>query len=72
MITKASNGWLEKLKKRHNIVFQNLCNESASASDTTGNEWKIDLQGPKDYKPHNVFNVDDTALFYKRLPDRIL
>jgi len=26
----------------------------------------------KDYEPHNVFNADETALFYKCLPDRTM
>jgi len=30
---RASNGWLEKFKKRHNIVFRKLCGESANVRE---------------------------------------
>jgi hypothetical protein len=35
---KASNGWLENFKVRHNIVFKSICGESASTNLTIVNE----------------------------------
>ncbi|XP_046750601.1 tigger transposable element-derived protein 6-like [Diprion similis] len=70
---RASNGWLQKLKKRHNIAFRKLCGESASVNDDVCSEWKTKLKLLlKDYEPQDVFNADDTALFYKCLPDKTL
>jgi hypothetical protein len=70
---KASNGWLENFKKRHDIAFKKVCGESAAVSDEVVNEWKINLSElPEGYKPCNVFNADETALFYKCMPDKIL
>ncbi|KAK8785434.1 hypothetical protein V5799_008202 [Amblyomma americanum] len=36
---KASNGWMERFKKRHGIVFSRCCGESASVNPSTVNEW---------------------------------
>lgn len=68
---KASNGWLENLKKRHNITFKKICGESASVDDKVCDEWKASLSEMiKTYDPKNIFNADETALFYKCLPDK--
>ena len=31
---KASNGWLESFKKRHNIIFGTMCGERGDVNDT--------------------------------------
>ena len=68
---KASNGWLEKFKNRHGIVFRALCGESASVDSTTVEEWKKRLPTLIDsYSTENVYNADETGLFFKLLPDR--
>lgn len=70
---RASNGWLDNFKKRNNIVFRKLCGESASVNNDVCNEWKTKLELLlKDYEPQDVFNADETALFYKCLPDETL
>jgi hypothetical protein len=61
---KASNGWLENFKKRHDIAFKKVCGESTAVSDNVVNEWKINLSELlEEYKPCNIFNADETALF---------
>ena len=63
---KASNGWLNKLKKRNNIVFPKICGESACVKKDTSGEWQIKLPTLiENYEPNNVFNADETALFYQ-------
>ncbi|XP_025407157.1 tigger transposable element-derived protein 6-like, partial [Sipha flava] len=70
---KASNGWLENFKKRHDISFRKVCGESAGVSDNVVNEWKINLSELLEgYKPCDIFNADETALFYKCMPDKTL
>jgi len=70
---KASNGWLENFKKRHDIAFRKVCGESADVSDDVVNEWKINLRELLEgYKPCDIFNADETALFYKCMPDKTL
>ena len=34
---KASNGWLECFKKRHNISSKEICGEAADVSDNDNN-----------------------------------
>jgi len=70
---KASEGWLEKFKSRNNIVFRKLCGESASVSETVCDEWKKSLNTIiEGYDPKDLFNCDETGLYYECLPDRSL
>lgn len=70
---RASNGWLEKFKQRHDIVFRKVCGESASVDDSVCKNWKEELKTMlKDYDPKNIFNADETALYYQCLPDKTL
>ncbi|RWS00602.1 tigger transposable element-derived protein 4-like protein, partial [Dinothrombium tinctorium] len=40
---KASIGWLEKFRKRNQIVFNTLSGESAETCAKTVEEWKLRL-----------------------------
>jgi hypothetical protein len=37
----ASNGWIGRLKRRHNIAFRNLSGESMSIDSETVEDWKF-------------------------------
>ena len=37
---KASNGWLDRWKKKHDLRLMNICGESGSASSVTVDSWK--------------------------------
>jgi len=68
---KGSSGWLDKLKKKHHLVFRKLHGESASANTLTSSEYvsKIDsLIG--DYLPENIYNTDETGLLWRTLPNK--
>lgn len=68
---KASNGWLDKFKNRHGIVFRALCGESAGVDSITVEEWKKRLPTlTASYSIDNVYKADETGLFFKLLPDR--
>lgn len=68
---RASDGWFDRFKKRHNISFRKLSGESASVSDNVCLEWKGKLSELiNNYQPMNIFNADETGLFFKCLPDR--
>jgi hypothetical protein len=70
---KASNGWLESFRKRHQIVFNELCGESSDVNSETIEEWVAKLpfiiQG---YGPENIANGDETGLFFRALPNKSL
>lgn len=64
---KVSSGWLDKLKKNNSIKYHKVCGESADAREGVYDEWKIQL----DFliKSKNVFNADETRLFYRCVSD---
>ncbi|KAL1457150.1 hypothetical protein WDU94_001811 [Cyamophila willieti] len=69
----ASEGWLTNFKKRNDIVFKKVCGESGSVDNTVCSEWQRELQVlVKDRDPKDIFNTDETGLFFKCLPDKTL
>ncbi|XP_015906471.1 tigger transposable element-derived protein 6-like [Parasteatoda tepidariorum] len=63
---KASNGWLEKFRKRHMISFKSISGESASVDTEMIKEWLEKLPSLlKDYAPDGVLNADETSLFFR-------
>ena len=71
---ECSDGWLSRLKKRHNIVFKNVCGERESVNISTLSNWTNDILLPtlKKYRPCDVFNADKTGLFWRILPDKTM
>jgi hypothetical protein len=69
---KASNGWLENFRKRHNIVFKSNCGEAGLVNTKLVDEWIAGqlLDHIQNYKIEDIFNCDETGLFYKALPTR--
>ena len=69
---KASNGWLEKFRKRHNISYRVISGESASVSLKIGSDWIQRIPQIIEHDLHPIFNCDETGLFYKAMPDESL
>lgn len=71
---QASNGWLEKFRKRHGVIHKVICGESASASVSNCETWKQTVLKPilKEYPRKDIFNADETGLFFKCLPNKTL
>lgn len=70
---KCSNGFLERFKKRHSIVFKVAAGEASSVEQDAVDDWKARLPRIIDgYSPDDIFNMDETGIFYKLLPDRTL
>ncbi|KAK4303676.1 hypothetical protein Pmani_024331 [Petrolisthes manimaculis] len=71
---KASNGWLEAFKKRHNIGQSKSCSgENISLDSDIISEWYTKLgQLHKEYGPEDLYNMDEMCCFYRALPDRSL
>ncbi|CAI6361843.1 unnamed protein product [Macrosiphum euphorbiae] len=72
---KASNGWLEKFRKRHNIAYKAICGESSSVDHdiviniVTNNKLVEICEG---FVPKNIFNLDETGLFFRALPNKTM
>ena len=63
---KASNGWLESFLKRHDIVFKKLTGERGDVDLDVVSSWKSKLHTKTaEYKPADIFNMDETGLFFK-------
>ncbi|CAH1375300.1 unnamed protein product, partial [Tenebrio molitor] len=72
---KASEGWLDKFKTRHNISYKTMSGEGASIQYHSTTElvtdWLEKLQEYcADFEPKNIFNCDETALFFRALPEK--
>lgn len=70
---KASNGWLFKFKARHKIGEKYLSGESFNfkKDDFEGFYTEIRLK-MSIYEDKNIYNCDETALFYKMIPSKSL
>ena len=70
---KASEGWLNSFRLRHQISEKVISGESSSANTATAEQWKSTLRELMDgYEHKDIFNVDETGYFYRSLPDRTL
>jgi len=70
---KGSNGWVDNFKKRHNLKQYNRHGEAASAPIQDLETMRENLrQTLKDYDPENIFNCDETGLFWKMKPSRTI
>ena len=71
----ASSGWLWRFCKRHNNRQLSLQGEKLSADRPAADNFIPDFQEfvhDNVYCLHQVFNVDETGLYYKLLPDKTL
>eukprot|EP00058_Branchiostoma_floridae_P001435 XP_002586923.1 hypothetical protein BRAFLDRAFT_130452 [Branchiostoma floridae] len=70
---KASNGWLESFKKRHNLGLSTMVGESAGVDNTVADDWKEKLPQIIDgYAPQDVYNMDESGLFYRATSTKTL
>ena len=69
----ASNGWISRFKERHGLVFKKLAGESAAVDTNTTDLWFQRLpQLLEGYEARDIYNADETGLFFNCLPDRTL
>jgi hypothetical protein len=68
---KFSNGWLDNFQRRNGIQSRVKFGEAASAKDATA-EMDCIRQLLSRFEPCDIFNCDETGLFWKLLPDRSL
>lgn len=70
---KASNGWLEKFKLRHNLTFSNVHGESNDVPQQPVNDFleKL-LEMIMGYDPKDIANCDETGLFFRAIPKKTI
>ena len=69
----ASNGWLDRWKKRYNITQMNVAGEEGDVNEETMTSWAERARElVRGYQPADVWNMDETGLFWKALPEKSL
>ena len=71
---KASNGFMDRFKKRHGLCFKVVNGELAASDDVSSENFTkiILLTYFSCYSPKDVFNVDETALLYQLHPGKTM
>lgn len=69
---KANRGWLFRFKIRRSLVYKSICGESASVTPEMTSEWMHNTLPSllEKYHADDVYNADETGLFYKCLPNK--
>uniref|UniRef100_H3A9C9 HTH CENPB-type domain-containing protein n=1 Tax=Latimeria chalumnae TaxID=7897 RepID=H3A9C9_LATCH len=68
---KATNWWLDRWKKRYDVVFKRAHGEKKDADIPSAINW-IENELPatlQRYKPEDVYNADETGLYCRALPN---
>lgn len=70
----ASDGWLHRFRERYDLVFRAVSGEMNAVNMETCEGWRSEaLQGYMEkYSPQDIFNADETALFFKLLPAKTI
>ena len=64
---QCSNSWLDRFKKRHNINWGKVTSKAKDVDPDACDDWLLN-EWPKireRYSDCDVFNSDETGLFYK-------
>ena len=71
---KATNGWLCRWKSRHGIKFKKAHGEKKDADVDAADQWSSTVLAEilERYEPCNVYNTDETGIYYRALPDGTL
>lgn len=67
---KGSWGWLDKWKKRYNKKKLKFYDESGDVQGEKTDSWKKHLTEIIGFEKENIWNMDETGLFWHALPDR--
>jgi hypothetical protein len=69
-----SNGWLGRWKDRHGIHLRNVCGEAAAVKQESVQMWLTTTlpQLLTCYQDSDIYNADETGLFWRMLPDKSL
>ena len=70
----ATEGWLSRWKTRHQIKSRLTHGEKSSANFEGAEIWVSTVlpQILEEYNPENIYNADETGLYFRATPDRSL
>ena len=70
----VTTGFIDRWKTQHGIMLKKVSGEAGSVSEEDIKPWLDDTlpQLLRQYKSKDVYNVDETGIFYKMTPDKSL
>ncbi|CAB5315083.1 unnamed protein product [Rhizophagus irregularis] len=69
----ASGGWLSNFKRRNNLHTFKIRGEAGSAPVSEIPQMRAELQAIlQEYEPRDIWNCDETALFWRLLPSKTI
>lgn len=71
---QASSGWLSRWKVRNSIQFKRQHGEQKDADVAAADQWTTTVLPEllKKYDARDIYNADETGLYYRALPDGTL
>lgn len=69
-----TDGWLTRWKNRNNIVYKKMHGESLQSDVNESQRWLSEVLPEllREYAHADIFNADETALYYRATPDATL
>ena len=67
---EATNGFLHRFCMRYGVLSKRITGESLDCPDYTQFMEEVLTPLLMQYEPRDVYNADETSLYYKCLPDR--
>lgn len=74
-LPRKGNGWLQGFKQRNGIRCIKVKGERASADESAAEQFILEFTNDVvmgEYTPNNIYNADETGIFWKILPDSTL
>nr|XP_014095325.1 tigger transposable element-derived protein 6 [Bactrocera oleae]XP_014095331.1 tigger transposable element-derived protein 6 [Bactrocera oleae]XP_014095339.1 tigger transposable element-derived protein 6 [Bactrocera oleae]XP_014095347.1 tigger transposable element-derived protein 6 [Bactrocera oleae] len=69
----ASDGWLNKWRIRNNVAFKSISGKASNVNPIDVEQFKEKLPSLlRDYKPEDIYNADESGLFFRALPDKTI
>lgn len=68
---QVTDGWLGRWKKRHDICYKTAYGEIKDANVPEANHWISTILPEilQEYPPEDIYNCDETAIYYRAAPD---
>lgn len=64
-----SDGWLTGFNRRYSIKWHGFHDEAASVPDSIHHEMKAIQVICDKYAPEDIYNIDETGLYWSRMPN---
>lgn len=70
---QCSDGWLWRFQQRNNLSAQFVCGELNKVPEESANAWLKSFEEIKmQYSPRDIFNIDESGIFFNLFPNRTL